>query len=329
MKEKLNLLLTELDYDKLTLSADTITSTTTQIKITKTKSPFNVNEIFDLKPNTFNSNYDYIKTNCNFIIQINDQCSDLIYFDKTSLHEGNDASNCLFIDLKNRSRKITMVLINQEEDKTPCTFFINNYSEHLELFQITKGQTHSSRQIVTIFNSNQLYFYDIYNGHIQREKQLTIYDLNAQAQSTVEFRANLTHESNIQYKTKVFHLSPESTSQMRYKVVAMDKSKASLYGNIFIDQNCSQVSSSFQSKHLLISKEAQIISYPELEIHCDDVKCSHGSSTGSLQTEEIFYLESRGIDKAKAKKLLTDAFLHDGMPSLDTHIGQFIKEALH
>lgn len=329
MKVKLNLLLSELNHDKLNLSPDNITSTNTKIKITKTNSPINLNEILDLKPNSVNDNHESIKTNCNFIIQINDQCSDLIYIDKGSYNEKNAASICLFFDLKNRSRKISFVLINNDEDTTLYTFYINNYSEHLELFQITKGQIHSSGQVITILNSNQFYFYDIYNGNIQRTENLTIYNINSQAQSTVEFRANLTHESNIQYKTKVFHLTPESTSQMRYKVVAMEKSKASLYGNIFIDQNCSQVSSSFQSKHLIISKEAQIISYPELEIHCDDVKCSHGSSTGSLQTEELFYLESRGINKTNAKKLLTDAFLHEGMPSLNTHVGQLIKEALH
>ena len=73
---------------------------------------------------------------------------------------------------------------------------------------------------------------------------------------------------------------------------------------------------SFINKALLLSKDSEFNSKPELEIYADDVKCSHGSTSGNLDEEAIFYLMSRGINRDDAKKLLIKGFLTDSVESI-------------
>src|SRR5690606_36416229 len=65
------------------------------------------------------------------------------------------------------------------------------------------------------------------------------------------------------------------------------------------------------NKNLLLSKKAHAFSRPQLEIFADDVKCSHGSTTGQISQEELFYLETRGIKPKRARKLLSQSFAFD------------------
>ena len=69
------------------------------------------------------------------------------------------------------------------------------------------------------------------------------------------------------------------------------------------------------NKNLLLSKRAKAFSKPQLNIENNDVACSHGSSTGALDKEQMFYLQTRGLTKEESKKLLVDAFINEVMPN--------------
>ena len=86
----------------------------------------------------------------------------------------------------------------------------------------------------------------------------------------------------------------------------------------------------FQSNgNVLLTDDASINSKPELEIYADDVKCSHGSTTGQLDDEAIFYLRARGISEKNAKKLLISAFVEDVFEKIASEsVNQFIEEKL-
>jgi Fe-S cluster assembly protein SufD len=116
---------------------------------------------------------------------------------------------------------------------------------------------------------------------------------------------------HIDNHTVVDHMLPNSNSNEFYKGILKDKSTGVFNGKIFVREDA-QKTNAFQScKNVLASTEATMNTKPQLEIWADDVKCSHGTTTGQLNDEALFYMQSRGISKPAAKSLLMLAFAQD------------------
>lgn len=115
-----------------------------------------------------------------------------------------------------------------------------------------------------------------------------------------------THVDN---HTFVNHKVANCFSNENYKYVLEDKSTGVFNGRVIVQQHAQKINAYQKNGNILLSDFAQIFSKPELEIYADDVKCSHGSTTGQLDENAIFYLQARGISKDKAKKLLVSAFV--------------------
>ena len=112
----------------------------------------------------------------------------------------------------------------------------------------------------------------------------------------------------VDYHSIINHASPNCTSNEKFHGIMNDKSRGIFNGliNVFIDAvntNSNQI-----NRNLLLSNSSTINSNPQLEIFCDNVSCTHGSTTGYLDEEMIFYLRSRGISKSKAKQMLIYGF---------------------
>lgn len=108
--------------------------------------------------------------------------------------------------------------------------------------------------------------------------------------------------------TMINHHAADTTSNQVAKGIADGESKAIFTGRIHIFKDAQRVAAGQLNKNLLLSKKAQIHSQPQLEIFADDVKCSHGSTTGQLSDEEVFYFQTRGIPQERAKSLLAYGF---------------------
>jgi Fe-S cluster assembly protein SufD len=93
--------------------------------------------------------------------------------------------------------------------------------------------------------------------------------------------------------------------------VIADKGTGVFNGKIFIREQAKKTEAHQTNKNILLSENATVYAKPHLEIYADDVKCTHGSSTGQLDKTALFYLRSRGIKEEKARKLLTEAFSSD------------------
>jgi Fe-S cluster assembly protein SufD len=113
------------------------------------------------------------------------------------------------------------------------------------------------------------------------------------------------------FSTTVKHMFPNCTSDELYKGVAADQSKAIFNGKVYVARDAQKTNAYQSNKNILLSDEALIRSKPELEIYADDVKCSHGSTTGQTDTKSLFYLRSRGIREKEAQKMLMLAFAGD------------------
>ena len=107
------------------------------------------------------------------------------------------------------------------------------------------------------------------------------------------------------------HRQPHCTSRQLYKGILDGKSRAVFNGKVFVRHGAQQTDAQQTNKNLLLSKEAQIDTKPQLEIFADDVKCTHGAAVGQLDEDELFYLASRGINPALAKNMLTYGFAEE------------------
>ena len=133
--------------------------------------------------------------------------------------------------------------------------------------------------------------------------------------------------------TLVDHQQPHCESNQLYKGILSGKSTGVFNGKIYVRKDAQKTNAYQSSKNILLSDEATMNTKPQLEIYADDVKCSHGSSTGQISPEALFYLQSRGIGKDMAKKLLMFAFAADAIntihiAALQDYISKRIEENL-
>ncbi len=107
------------------------------------------------------------------------------------------------------------------------------------------------------------------------------------------------------------HRHAHGTSRQLYKGVLDGKSRAVFNGKVFVRHGAQQTDAQQTNKNLLLSEAAHVDTKPQLEIFADDVKCAHGAAVGQLNEDELFYLESRGINPNLARNMLTYGFAEE------------------
>ncbi len=122
---------------------------------------------------------------------------------------------------------------------------------------------------------------------------------------------DLNDNQEMSFTSEIHHKKEKTYASQLFKGLLKDSSSATFKGKIFVLPQSQKIESFQMNQSLLTSPLARHISSPELYIYADDVKCSHGSTTGFISNEELFYLESRGISKVKAKILLEQAYLKE------------------
>src|SRR5690606_13346427 len=140
-------------------------------------------------------------------------------------------------------------------------------------------------------------------------------------------------EEHSDVNTVINHKAADTTSNQISKGILDAASKGVFTGKIHIFPKAQRVASGQLNKNLLLSKKAQVHSQPQLEIFADDVKCSHGSTTGQLSPEEIFYFQARGIPEDKARNLLAFGFGLEVVQKIENneareYVSGIVKEGL-
>ena len=139
----------------------------------------------------------------------------------------------------------------------------------------------------------------------------------------------LSKNKHHEIRTKTNHLYENTKSYQLIKSVIDDSSKSVYQGKIYVDSKAQKTDGYQLSKAVLLNEQAEFNAKPELEIYADDVKCSHGSASGSLDDNSIFYLMSRGLDKKTAKELLINGFLLDVVEKItDEEIKKLLKNMI-
>ena len=140
---------------------------------------------------------------------------------------------------------------------------------------------------------------------------------------------SLSDNRHHEIRTTVNHLTENTKSYQLIKSVLDDSSKAVYQGKIYVNSEAQKTDGYQLSKAILLDKASEFNAKPELEIYADDVKCSHGSASGSLNEDSIFYLMSRGLNYQQSRELLISGFLLDVIEKItDFEIKNLIKNMI-
>jgi len=161
-----------------------------------------------------------------------------------------------------------------------------NKNSHLEYFVFSKGSKFAKHDINCSLNNN--YGSVTLNGII-----------------------DLDNKKHHEIKTVINHNEENCKSYQLIKSVLNENSKGVYQGKIYVNSKAQKTDGYQLSRALLLNENVEFNAKPELEIYADDVKCSHGSTSGNIDENSIFYLMSRGLSHAQSKKLLTNGFLNE------------------
>ena len=137
----------------------------------------------------------------------------------------------------------------------------------------------------------------------------------------------------VDHHTCVIHNKPRGQSREYYKGILEGKSRAVFNGKVYVAQDAQKTDAWQQNKNLLLSKQAEVDTKPQLEIFANDVKCAHGATVGQLDEDALFYLRTRGMDEKSARQLLLHAFAIDiiervELPALRNQLEALLTEYL-
>lgn len=180
-------------------------------------------------------------------------------------------------------------------------------------YRLNKGNDNKLSVKVHEDASYKLITLQIGNGTLDIDVSLE--GAKAYCQSDIAYALN--KEDKMTIVSNFVHNANETTSNQLIKGVASGNSYATFEGKILIPYDKKKVEGNQQHRALLLSKSATVKAVPALEIYADDVKCSHGSAIGNLNQEQIYYLQTRGISKEEAYKILTSAFLREVTDGID------------
>jgi len=137
------------------------------------------------------------------------------------------------------------------------------------------------------------------------------------------------HQQLIDNHTVVDHQVPNCTSNELYKGVLFDQSRGVFNGKVFVRKDAQKTEAYQSNKNIMMSDTAEMDSKPELEIYADDVRCSHGSTTGTFDQEALFYLRARGLSEMGAKQMLVSAYINEVIDrSGQPLVIEFVKKTL-
>jgi Fe-S cluster assembly protein SufD len=244
--------------------------------------------------------------------------------------------NCFSQDLKNKimnnknSIKLNegseLTLIDYSDNNTQSNFIKNTVDTvSLDknavlkniLIQNSKNNGHFYKYIKGSLEGGSIYENYILSSGLKLNKIEIEINLNEDNSSCSIYSAlNLQEDQHQEIKTRINHNSPNCKSYQKIKNVLNDKSKGIYQGKIFVEKIAQKTDAYQLSKALIVGDNAEFDAKPELEIYADDVKCSHGSTSGSIDSDAVHYLMTRGISKKEAVKLLINGFLNEALEKI-------------
>ena len=246
----------------------------------------------------------------------------------------------LVIAEKNSAAKISCISVSKNKNTESFSNTVmeivteENASLEFDLFQNENEKsfqicgTHVYQSANSVFSMNTVSL----GGSILKNKlHIKLDGLNCETHMHGLYVAGGTQL--IDNHTAVYHSKPHCNSNELYKGIIGGKAHGVFNGKIFVEKDAQKTNAYQSNKNILLSNDAVVNAKPQLEIFADDVKCTHGATTGQMDDEALFYLRSRGINEADAKALLNLAFANDilnniSLPEFSAYISSLVEAKL-
>ena len=193
----------------------------------------------------------------------------------------------------------------------------NAYLEHVKFQSEASAATHIGLTTATVASNAQFKSMTIDLGILVSRHNIEVSIDGSGADAHVNGLYALSKSEHADIFSSIQHKAGHTTSEQLFKGIMAGESHGAFTGKIEIFKDAQLVNSNQLNKNLMLSKKAHINTRPQLVISADDVKCSHGATIGQLSEDEAFYLESRGIKKDKAKRMLCHGFAADVLFRID------------
>lgn len=135
-----------------------------------------------------------------------------------------------------------------------------------------------------------------------------------------------TKRAGITISTYQKHIAPNTKSDMVVKTLLVDASTVSFQGNVYIGKDAKKSDAIQKNINLVVGDGGVVTTAPTLEILNNDVRCAHGVTTGTIPSDAVWYMETRGISEHVAKTLYIDGYIHDSMSGIQDN---FIKDVIY
>lgn len=184
----------------------------------------------------------------------------------------------------------------------------NAHYSHFKLVEESKQQHHFGHNDITLAKNSQV------RSHVfMLEGKLTRHTTSSSLQGSggnAELNSLALPKQDQVFDTRTYvrHASSHCDSNQTHKIIGKDNGVGVFNGSILVDKHAIKTNGQMDNHNLLLSDEAQVNSKPQLEIYADDVKCSHGATTGQIDQNQVFYMQARGIPLQQAEKMITFAF---------------------
>lgn len=216
---------------------------------------------------------------------------------------------------------------------TECVVHENATLKHIRLQHDDLASTHIARLATQIEKGSTYDSLSLSFGASLSRNDVFVSHYGSGSFSRIDGLAVVCGKQVADTHSTIDNRSPHCESHQLHKCVADDSSHTIFNGRILVQKDAQRIDAYQLNRNLLLSDKAKINTKPQLEILADDVRCSHGATVGQLDSEQLFYLESRGLEHEQARALLTYAFAAEvvssiEIPSLKAHIETHIRNAI-
>lgn len=180
--------------------------------------------------------------------------------------------------------------------------------QHVKSTYLNKTSTHIGKTKASLERDSRFETLSFSLGGklVRHNIRLDLYEEGAHADALGLYA--LQADQHADHFVQLHHHAPHSTSDQLYKGILADESRGVFTGKVVVERHAQKVDSAQLNKNLILGKKAHADTRPQLEVYADDVKCAHGATVGQIDEDEIFYLQSRGLNYQNAQFLLCHAF---------------------
>jgi len=184
----------------------------------------------------------------------------------------------------------------------------NAQVSHTRIERESKAAFHIGKSAIEQARDSRYIGNTISVGSRLSRHNLEVLQTGEQTETTLHSLTMIAGEQLADTHSVMAYTKPYGTSNQLHKCIVTDKAHAVFNGKVFVPQAAQLTNAGQLNRNLLLSSKARVDTKPQLEITADNVKCSHGATVGQLEADEIFYLQSRGLNQADARNLLINAF---------------------